>query len=113
MLKISVNQPFILPMGNKNNDLSPFKSGFILYVLLLLIIASGFFLLACHLLHANFEAGERCFLRELLTCCFTLVCLFLGFSTAGRFINEEEGCVLKWISTTRKLAQLGKNDFEL
>ena len=111
MLKISVNQTFTLPMGNKNNDLSPFKSGFILYVLLLFIISPGFFLLACHHLHANFEAGERCILRELLACCFTLVCLFLGFS-AVRFIHEEEGCVLKWISTTRKLALLGKNDFE-
>ena len=112
MLKISVNQPFILPMGNKNNDLSPFESGFILYVLLLLIIAAGFFLLACHLLHTNFEAGERCILRELLTYCFTLACLFRGFSTAGRFIKEE-GCVLKWMSTCQKLALLGKNDFEL
>ena len=113
MFKISVIQLHIPLLSGKFNDMSSLEPGLILYILLLLNIAVGFFLLSCHLLHSNDEIGYRCILRELLTCCFTLVCLFRRFSTTGRFKNKEEGCVQKWMSTTQKLALPGKNDFEL
>ena len=111
MLKILVNQPHNLLSNSKSDLLSLFERGLVLHILLL-HIAVGFFLLSCHFLHSNYEICDRGILRELLTLYFTLVCLFRRFFTTRRFISKEESCVLKCMTTSQKLALLGKNDFE-